>query len=83
MKLAIRKIGNSKGIILPQNYLKECMIDDEVNVEIKNKHIVISAPEENKRKGWEESFKEMAANGDDKLVIPDVFNDENTSDWTW
>jgi hypothetical protein len=50
------------------------MIDDEVNVEIINKHIVISAREENKRKDWEESFKEMAANGDDKLVIPDVFN---------
>ena len=38
---------------------------------------------EGKRKGWEQAFKEMAENGDDALAIPDVFNDENTDDWTW
>jgi antitoxin MazE len=83
MKLAIRKIGNSKGVILPQSYLKECRIEDEVDVEVKDKHIVISAPEENKRKGWEQAFKEMAANGDDQLAIPDVFDDEDIADWKW
>jgi hypothetical protein len=25
----------------------------------------------------------MAENGDDELIIPDVFNDEDTTDWTW
>ncbi len=28
------------------------------------------------RKGWAKAFQEMAKNGDDKLVMPDVFNDE-------
>ncbi len=83
MKSSIRKIGNSKGIILPQSFLKECFIDDEVSIEVKDKHIIISAPKEVKRKGWEQAFKEMAANGDDKLVIPDVFNDEDIADWKW
>ena len=29
------------------------------------------------RKGWEKQFEEMHKNGDDKLLIDDVFEDEN------
>ena len=29
------------------------------------------------KKGWGKSFKKMHENGDDKLVMPDVFEDEN------
>jgi antitoxin MazE len=83
MKSSIRKIGNSKGIILPQSFLKECFIEDEVSIEVKDNHIIISAPEDIKRKGWEQAFKEMATNGDDQLVIPDLFSDEEITDWKW
>jgi len=83
MRSSIRKIGNSKGIIIPQNILKECLIGDVVSIEVKDKHIIISAPEEAKRKGWEQAFKKMAENGDDQLMMPDVFNDEDVTDWTW
>jgi antitoxin MazE len=83
MKSSIRKIGNSKGVILPQSILKECLIDRVVSIEVKDKHIIISAPEEVKRKGWEQAFKTMAENGDDQLVMPDVFGDEDITDWTW
>jgi antitoxin MazE len=83
MRSAIRKIGNSKGIILPQSILKECFIGDEVSIEVKGKQIIITAPEDTKRKGWEQSFKQMAENGDDQLVIPDVFADEDHPDWQW
>lgn len=31
--------------------------------------------EKEPRQGWNESFKEMAENGDDELLIPDVFED--------
>ena len=83
MKSVIRNIGNSKGIIIPQNILKECHIESEINIEIHNNNIVISPVVEVKRKGWAEAFKEMAKNGDDKLIIPDVFGDENLDDWQW
>jgi len=71
------------GIILPQSFLKECFIEDEVSIEVKDNHIIISAPDSTKRKGWEQAFKEMATNGDDRLEIPDVFNDEEIPDWKW
>lgn len=83
MKSSIRNIGNSKGIILPRNILKECEIEYEVNLEVRDKTIVIRPLKVQNRKGWAEAFQEMAKNGDDELVIPDVFENEDFSDWTW
>jgi len=42
--------------------------------------IIITAAGAEKRKGWAESFKTMAENGDDELLIPDVFEDEEFND---
>ena len=83
MKSSIRSIGNSRGIIIPQSFLKQCFIDEEVNIEVKDNHIIISPAEDVKRKGWADAFKQMAKNGDDELSIPDVFEDENLTDWEW
>ena len=83
MKTSVRSIGNSKGIIIPQSFLKQCFIEEEVNIEVKDSHIVISPVEDIKRKGWAEAFKQMADNGDDEQVLPDVFDDEDLTDWKW
>ncbi|MDB5152261.1 MAG: peptidase [Mucilaginibacter sp.] len=83
MKSNIRSIGNSKGIILPQSFLKECFIEDEVNIEVKDNHIEISPANDIKRKGWADAFKEMANNADDGLLLPDIFEDEDFADWKW
>jgi antitoxin MazE len=83
MKSSIRSIGNSKGIIIPQSFLKECFIEDDVTIEVVNNHIIISAPEDSKRKNWGQAFKEMAENGDDQLLVPDSFKDEDIPDWKW
>ena len=42
---------------------------------------MIMKPETEPRKGWEESFQEMHENGDDQLLIPDVFEDELFDDF--
>lgn len=85
MNAMVRKIGNSKGVIIPKSMLKECAIEDNISVEVKDKHIIITAaaPVKRKRQGWAAKFKEMAAAGDDALVIPDVLKDDDTTDWTW
>ncbi len=82
MRSTIRDIGNSKGIILPKNLLKQCFIEDEVDIEVRNSTIIIS-PAKDKREGWAKAFREMAEAGDDQLLIPDIFNDEDLNDWTW
>jgi antitoxin MazE len=83
MQSTVRKIGISRGLILPQSSLKECFIEDEVGIEVKDNHIIICAPENKKRKGWEKAFKEMSKNEDDQLVIPDLFDDEEIQNWKW
>ena len=35
------------------------------------------------RKGWAEAFREMAKNGDDELIIPDIFEDEDLAQWSY
>ncbi|WP_111669226.1 hypothetical protein [Algoriphagus litoralis] len=40
------------------------------------------------RKGWADQFKKMHEAGEDKLLIPDVFEDEEfltdpENNWTW
>ena len=42
--------------------------------------IVIEPVKENPREGWAESFMEMHKVGDDELLIPDVFEDEEFED---
>ena len=76
MQSTIRNIGNSKGVILPQNFLKQCFIENEINIEVKGNKIIISPTCEQKRVGWAKAFRRMAKNGDDELIIPDVFEDD-------
>jgi hypothetical protein len=35
------------------------------------------------RKGWEEAFREMATNGDDFLLLPDVPTVWEREKWEW
>ena len=35
----------------------------------------------NPRRGWAKAFKRMAKNDDDKLLMPDVFEEEKFEKW--
>ena len=79
MKSSLIDIGDSKGVIIPSHFLNECGIEKEVTIKVRNNSIIISS-DNAKRKGWVDAFKEMAENGDDELIIPDVFEDEHFND---
>lgn len=82
MRTNIISIGNSKGVILPSSILKELKLSlkSSVQILVENDTIVIKAAP---RQGWEEAAMEMRTNGDDKLLMPDVFENENLEEWTW
>ncbi len=80
MDLSVVKIGNSKGIRLSKTILEKYEIEDTVEITLEKDHIVLKskpAP----RKGWDKQFKRMKSTGDDKLLMPDVFNDETFDEW--
>ena len=80
MEAAIIKIGNSKGLRLSKTILEKYNIKDKIEVILEMGQIVLK-PIESPRKNWEEAFKKMNAEGDDKLLIDDVFTDENFEEW--
>jgi antitoxin MazE len=82
MDSRIIKIGNSQGLILPTEILRQLHLSlrSKVNILLENGKIVIqSAP----REGWAEAAQRMAIAGDDALLMPDVFEDETLNEWTW
>ena len=80
METSIIKIGNSKGLRLNKTILDKYQIKDKVEIILENDKIILK-PIETPRKGWEEEFKEAAENGDDQLMIDDVFEDESFEEW--
>ncbi|MEZ5873181.1 MAG: AbrB/MazE/SpoVT family DNA-binding domain-containing protein [Nitratireductor sp.] len=83
MKIDIIKVGNSKGIRIPKAMLESCAIGDAVELEVQDGKLVLSAITK-LREGWEQSFQEMAANGDDELLVgDDVSPDPQEVDWEW
>ena len=80
MEVSVIKIGNSRGIRFSKTIIERYNIRDTVDL-ILDKGQIIIKPLSKPRKGWDKAFKEMHANGDDKLIIPDIFDEENLEEW--
>ena len=80
MEVAIISIGNSKGIRLSKTVIEKYNIGKSIELIFEEDHIVLK-PKTTPRKGWDKAFKKMHKNGDDKLLINDVFKDENFNEW--
>ena len=76
MKIPVIQIGKAKGILLPKSLLKKYNIKDTVEFILEEDRIIIIKAKPTPRMGWEKAFKEMHKNGNDKLLIPDIFADE-------
>ena len=81
MKIDIIKIGNSQGIRIPKTIMEQCGFTDSVDIKIKDDSLILSSHKV--REGWLESFQEMAANGDDELLIDDTISTEYDEEWEW
>jgi len=80
METSIIKIGNSKGLRLSKTILEKYNIKDKVEL-ILDKGQIILKPIERPRRDWDNAFKKMRINNDDKLLMSDVFDDENLDEW--
>lgn len=76
IQVSVIQVGNSKGIRLSKTLLEKYHITDKVELVLENDYIVLK-PVAEPRKNWEEAFAEMHRNGDDKLLMESVFEDEN------
>jgi antitoxin MazE len=60
--------------------LDKYRIGDKVEIILEDDQIVLK-PIKTPREGWAESFKKLHKEGDDQLLIPDVFEDEDFEEW--
>lgn len=80
MNISLIQIGNSKGIRLPKTLLEKYNITDAMELILKEDHMILK-PAKNPRKGWDKAFKKMHEEGEDELLMPDFFEDENLEEW--
>jgi len=80
MNIPIIPIGNSKGIRLSKTILEKYSIQDSLEIILEEDYIVLK-PSTQAREGWDLAFKKMNEEGDDQLLLPDLFEDENLEEW--
>ncbi len=78
MRTTVRKIGNSRGILIPAALLAECGVVDEIDMRLEGKTIVIAAVRP-AREAWYEGFS--AENDDDAWEAST--QDLDSTDWVW
>jgi len=80
MEASIIQIGNSKGLRLSKTILEKYNIQEKVEIILEKGQIIIR-PLATPRKNWDNKFRKMAENGDDQLLMDDVFEDESLDEW--
>lgn len=82
MKAKLISIGNSKGIRIPMAILKQCNIENEVDLEVEKEKIVIKPVKTKPRDGWDDAFRLMREKKDDALLIDETLNIA-MENWEW
>lgn len=84
MEIAIRNIGNSKGVVLPKPFLVQVGLDGQAvaSIEVENGTIVLRKPTRVVRAGWADAAAAVSATGNDTLLMGE-FGNVNDAELTW
>ncbi len=82
MRVSIRTMGNSKGILIPKPILEQTGLLDVADLQVNNGVIEIRPIQRNPREGWAADSQRIAQAGDDALVWPEFANaDDKDLQW--
>ncbi len=82
MRLHVIRIGNSRGVRIPRAVLEACGIDEEVDMKVDSRRIILEPRRSPPRTGWAESLREMHLRGEDRLLLPEA-TDAEFKEWEW
>lgn len=82
MIVSLIPIGNSKGIRLPKTVLKDCQIENQLELKVENQEIILKPVKKKVREGWKAAFSKMHRQGDDQSIIKDE-SSAPSFDWEW
>ncbi|WP_215320045.1 AbrB/MazE/SpoVT family DNA-binding domain-containing protein [Polynucleobacter sp. MWH-S4W17] len=82
LQVAIRAIGNSKGVVIPKIILDQSGLKEIVEMSVDGEKIILSKPKNTVREHWAQDAQSLAKVGEDNLVLGDFANEDN-GDWAW
>ena len=82
LQIAIRAVGNSKGVVIPKIILDQSGIEGVVEMTVDGEKIILSKPKNTTREHWAQDALNIAKAGEDELVLGDFANEED-GDWVW
>jgi antitoxin MazE len=82
MEVALRKMGNSQGVLIPKPLLAQLGLAGTVDLQVRDGVIEIRAARPHPREGWADDARRVAASGDDTLVWPEIAN-EGDAELSW
>jgi antitoxin MazE len=70
MQTAVRKLGNSAGVIIPKSVLAELGLSagDAVDLRLESGRLILAPVRRPSRAGWADASRAIAAAGDDALT---------------
>jgi antitoxin MazE len=86
MLTAVRKVGNSRGVLIPAAFLASCQIEDQVDMQLQDGQIVIRPVKRTLREGWFAQPETTAAAQPDEAAELQAWDTASTGDdseWVW
>jgi len=80
MKVSVIKIGNSRGIRIPQTILKQAGLSDDAELRVVDDKIIIERAKRT-REGWTSAAEDCHRNNEDKLEDWDSTIDDFEGQW--
>jgi len=74
LPVAVRRIGNSLGVVIPRPLLAQVGLSDVAELSVERGAIVLRKPRRSSRRGWAEAAEAVAAEGEDRLLLGEFSN---------
>lgn len=75
MEVAIRKMGNSQGVLIPKPLLLQVGLEGSADLQVRDGVIEIRPIRRNPREGWQQDAQRLGEEGGDAPVWPEFANE--------
>lgn len=82
IRLPIRAIGNSRGILIPKPLLVQAGLEATADLTVEGGALVLRKPAAPVRAGWAAAANSLSERGEDVLVMG-AFSNVDDADLTW
>jgi len=82
IRARVVRIGNSRGVRIPKVWLEQLGLGEEVELAVEQDELVIRRAHR-PREGWEDAFRSMAKQREDRLLDEPVPTRWDREEWEW